>query len=219
MLHSALLSLLTTTLNLSEVFLDLSQIIIIIIIITNSAAGLRNYTIHPPTTTIKSLFPHPSLKQVSSMDSFLDDLWSSIFTAGPTPTLLVATNATFAVLQILFFLLLIATTSIHFIVLSLLSGSLWWSINWFARELREAQARGEEKSNRFEKGHAIDDGESDTEKADMTKSVEAKGTSSSLLEPPPIPSRKRLLSSFDEGSGYASTDSEWEKVDVREATG
>lgn len=73
------------------------------------------------------------------MGSFVEELWSSVFTPGPTPTLLVATNATFAALQLVLFSLLIATHSIHFGILSLLSGSLWYSINWFAREVRQVQ--------------------------------------------------------------------------------
>ncbi|CAK7271282.1 SMK killer toxin resistance protein [Sporothrix epigloea] len=73
------------------------------------------------------------------MSKFFEDLWESIFTPGPTPALLVATNVTFAVLQVVLFVLLIATYSIHFVVLSILSGSLWWAVNWFARELQVAQ--------------------------------------------------------------------------------
>lgn len=78
------------------------------------------------------------------MASFFEQLWESIFTPGPTPTLLVATNASFAALQLLFFAMLIATYSIHFIVLSFLCAGLWWSINWFAVEIRAAQAKEEE---------------------------------------------------------------------------
>ncbi|KAF6840067.1 ER membrane protein [Colletotrichum plurivorum] len=81
------------------------------------------------------------------MANFVVDLWESIFTPGPTPTLLVATNVTFAALQTILLFLLVATYSIHFVILSILSGGLWYSINWFARELRinaeqeEAKAR------------------------------------------------------------------------------
>ncbi|CAK7271044.1 Sm snRNP core protein Smd1 [Sporothrix epigloea] len=78
------------------------------------------------------------------MSNFFEDLWESIFTPGPTPALLVATNVTFAVLQVVLFVLLVATYSIHFVVLSALSGSLWWAINWFARELQVAQKLQEE---------------------------------------------------------------------------
>lgn len=78
------------------------------------------------------------------MASFFEQLWESIFTPGPTPTLLVATNASFAALQLLLLVMLLATYSIHFIILSLLCGGLWWSINWFAAEIRAAQAKEEE---------------------------------------------------------------------------
>ncbi|KAF2466495.1 Pkr1-domain-containing protein [Lindgomyces ingoldianus] len=78
------------------------------------------------------------------MTNFMENLWESIFTAGPTPTLLVATNASFAALQVLFFILLIATYSVHFVILSGLTAGLWWAINWFAAEIRAAQAKEEE---------------------------------------------------------------------------
>jgi hypothetical protein len=78
------------------------------------------------------------------MASFFENLWESIFTPGPTPTLLVATNASFAALQLLLFAMLLATYSIHFIILSFLCGGLWWAINWFAAEIRAAQAKEEE---------------------------------------------------------------------------
>ena len=77
------------------------------------------------------------------MANFLEDLWSSIFTPGPTPTLLVATNITFGTLLILLLCLLAATWSIHFLILSVLSLGLWGAINWFAREVSLAQAHEE----------------------------------------------------------------------------
>ncbi|KZF24348.1 putative ER membrane protein [Xylona heveae TC161] len=110
------------------------------------------------------------------MASFLTDLWTSIFTPGPTPTLLVATNATFAALQSLLLVLLISTYSIHFLVLSFLSGGLWWAINWFAAELRAANQKEEEAqrlrdlrrqrsggNNGADNGEADDETENDTE--------------------------------------------------------
>lgn len=78
------------------------------------------------------------------MASFFENLWESVFTPGPTPTLLVATNASFAALQVLLFILLIATYSVHFVILSCLCAGLWWAINWFAGEIRAAQAKEEE---------------------------------------------------------------------------
>ncbi|KAM3532593.1 hypothetical protein NHJ13051_000056 [Beauveria bassiana] len=77
------------------------------------------------------------------MSSFIVELWESIFVPGPTPTILRATNATFAALQLTLFALLVGTYSIHFVILSILSAGLWWSINWFAAELQAAKARGD----------------------------------------------------------------------------
>lgn len=100
------------------------------------------------------------------MATFLENLWESIFTAGPTPTLLVATNATFAALQVLLFILLIATYSVHFVILSGLTAGLWWAINWFANEIRAAQAK-EEEAKRIREAR---------------KDKEKKGTSGSEVE-------------------------------------
>jgi len=84
------------------------------------------------------------------MATFLTDLWESVFQAGTTPTLLIATNVTFAALQATLFALLLATYSIHFLILSVLSGGLWYAINWFAGELAAAQA-AEEKAEQLRK--------------------------------------------------------------------
>lgn len=109
------------------------------------------------------------------MADFLKDLWESIFTSGPTPTLLLATNATFAALQLTLAILLIATYSVHFAILSVLSGGLWYAINWFARELTAAQAKEEEaerlrkkrresdRKGSREAGNSADDEGEDTE--------------------------------------------------------
>ncbi|OAQ96398.1 hypothetical protein LLEC1_03685 [Akanthomyces lecanii] len=77
------------------------------------------------------------------MSSFIVELWESIFVPGPTPVILRATNATFAALQLTLLALLVSTYSIHFVILSVLSGGLWWAINWFAAELAAAKARGD----------------------------------------------------------------------------
>lgn len=77
------------------------------------------------------------------MSSFFIELWESIFVPGPTPVLLRAANISFAALQITLFALLVATYSIHFVFLSVISAGLWWSINWFAAELAAAKARGD----------------------------------------------------------------------------
>ena len=75
------------------------------------------------------------------MANFVKDLWESIFTPGPTPSLLVATNVSFACLQAVLLVLLAVTYSVHFIVLSFLCGCLWWAINWFVAELRANEER------------------------------------------------------------------------------
>jgi hypothetical protein len=81
-------------------------------------------------------------------DNFLVALWTSVFTPGATPSLLLATNATFGALQFLLFALLLATHSVHFIALSIISGALWWSINWFANEVRAGEAADREAKRR-----------------------------------------------------------------------
>ena len=81
-------------------------------------------------------------------ENFLVALWSSVFTPGPTPPLLLATNVTFGALQFILFALLLATYSVHFFALSLISGALWWSINWFASELRASEAADRESKRR-----------------------------------------------------------------------
>ncbi|KAI9653107.1 MAG: SMK killer toxin resistance protein [Alyxoria varia] len=100
------------------------------------------------------------------MSSFMEDLWGSVFTPGPTSSLLVATNVTFAALQAILFTLLVATYSVHFVVLSVLSCGLWYSINWFAKEVSVAQAAAdaEEKDNRKERAsNSRTSGETDTD--------------------------------------------------------
>jgi len=150
------------------------------------------------------------------MANFMEELWSSIFTPGPTPTLLVATNVTFAALQLLLLVLLIATYSIHFIVLSFLCAGLWYSINWFATELQIAQAK-EEAENRGRKEKSPDPG-SDTEtegSPPVRKQPPAPSRDpSTMLEPKAsdMAESLRRRRSLGDSSGYVSTDSDWEKV-------
>jgi len=92
------------------------------------------------------------------MTTFIENLWTSIFTPGPTSTLLLATNVSFGALQTVLLALLVATYSIHFLVLSVLSAGLWWSINWFAVEVSAVRAaEEEEKRARGEKIEGEDD--------------------------------------------------------------
>ncbi|KAG5918041.1 hypothetical protein E4U53_004127 [Claviceps sorghi] len=134
------------------------------------------------------------------MSSFLVDLWESIFTPGPTPTILYATNLSFGALQLVLLALLVATASVHFVVLSVLSGGLWWAINWFARELALVQAQGEPTGD----AGRGDDG-SDTE-------VEATGRDAEAVR---RGYRRRGAEEARDAAvsqSSASTEDEWEKI-------
>lgn len=177
------------------------------------------------------------------MASFLEELWNSIFTPGPTPTLLIATNAAFAALQLLLFVLLIATYSLHFVVLSTICGGLWYSINWFAAEIaREQKAQKENESKKQKSPEPDNASDTETENTAVppvlktspppTPLTTSTAKSSSLAPPQRLPQdRSKDISSTSaeqrtsdggeavrrrrsqgEGSGYISTDSEWEKV-------
>ncbi|EXJ89363.1 anaphase-promoting complex subunit 2 [Capronia epimyces CBS 606.96] len=172
------------------------------------------------------------------MASFLQELWESIFTPGPTPTLLVATNASFAALQFLLLILLIATYSIHFLVLSALCSGLWYAINWFAAEIardQQVQKAKDEKEKSPEPENASDtDTETETPGPESTTATTTssapvpgqrhetpKQTPPTLLEPSTADSVEALRRrrSLGESSGYISTDSEWEKVSEGEEKG
>ncbi|KAJ5160779.1 uncharacterized protein N7482_007783 [Penicillium canariense] len=170
------------------------------------------------------------------MASFMEELWSSIFTPGPTPTLLIATNVSFAALQLLLFVLGLATHSIHFVVLSFLCAGLWYSINWFSQEVRAAQAAQEaERKKEAETDAEPIDGKKDSgtvDTADSETETESfagptKGSKSSAvatgsnpasarLQPTERDTKKRSRTGGD-SSGYGSTDSEWEKVEDNKA--
>ncbi|KAK4170410.1 ER protein Pkr1-domain-containing protein [Cladorrhinum sp. PSN259] len=168
------------------------------------------------------------------MSSFFVELWESIFTPGATPTLLLATNVTFAALQAVLALMLYATLSIHFCILSVICGGLWYSINWFARELKVHQQQEEEKARRAAPAiPALESSDSETE-VEGSNSVESlkKGA-----KPPPTPvvtssqvepaerqgelklrvtdERAESVSSQDIKSSV-STEDEWEKVSENE---
>lgn len=153
------------------------------------------------------------------MASFIEELWNSVFTPGPTPTLIVATNASFAALQLLLLVLLIATYSIHFVVLSILCGGLWFSINWFVAELQAGKAQEEanrqkDKSPEPEK-IPLGDSDTETEAAPPPKRQTAPKDPSMLLKPRPADAQGAIRQRNSRGgdsSGDVSTDSEWEKV-------
>jgi len=179
------------------------------------------------------------------MANFLADLWESVFTPGPTPTLLIAANATFSALQLLLLALLAATWSIHFVVLSILCAGLWYSINWFATELAAATAKeAEAKRLRLrnsrntgeadaDQGEADDEGEDTEVEGDIKKSIisldngvpQGAQASSSQVQFPSgsATSKGQKASSIvslqnvekADHSGDISTDSEWEKVNEK----
>lgn len=142
------------------------------------------------------------------MSAFITDLFQSIFTPGPTSTLLVATNVAFACLQVVLGLLLIATYSIHFIILSFLSAGLWWAINWFVAELKLAQAVEEEQKQRLQE----QEGDSETEAETIIDTGDTVPGSEEveLLEP------RGELKDRGGSKSEISTEDEWEKVSENE---
>ncbi|MCJ1350991.1 MAG: hypothetical protein MMC33_000973 [Icmadophila ericetorum] len=155
------------------------------------------------------------------MAGFLTNLLQSIFTPGPTPTLVVATNASFALLQLVLLVLLATTASIHFAILSFLCGTLWFAINWFVKELEsskqsEAQSKRDAESKREQDNNSADDSDTETEDAEKSSQgpVQARITAS-RLSPSLMEDMLRKRRSMGEGStgGDISTDSEWDKVE------
>ncbi|KAI4200475.1 MAG: hypothetical protein LQ350_003923 [Teloschistes chrysophthalmus] len=155
------------------------------------------------------------------MATFLTDLFTSIFTPGPTPSLLLATNGSFAALQIVLLVLLILTYSVHFIVLSGLCAGLWWSINWFAVELeiakkeaKEREAKQIEQASRQRHGSSPDDSDTETEGSrDTDPAVPPAPKSNTALLPDAGEGDLRKRRSLGSSTGELSTDSEWDKVE------
>lgn len=168
--------------------------------------------------TRQTLATSTSIEAKSSpteMADFLTNLWSSVFTPGPTPTLLIATNVTFAALQLILVALLGATRSIHFVVLSILCAGLWWSINWFAIELERARLAEQDvnadgKDTITAKSMDADNVASSEEKVTEDASEIQITTSTESLDPNGI--RRRTDKS--RSSDALSTDSEWEKIET-----
>jgi hypothetical protein len=177
------------------------------------------------------------------MATFLSNLWESVFTPGTTPTLLLATNAAFASLQLLLLGLLAATYSIHFLILSILSGGLWWAINWFATEMAAAEAaeqeakriraaKGKEAAARktgagevdwgAEGGDEKEEGDETETETEVVRGRAAEKGSATLLKPQAKAATGASVGESQSSttkrkslidSGELSTDSEWEKVD------
>ncbi|KAK6544301.1 SMK killer toxin resistance protein [Orbilia ellipsospora] len=79
--------------------------------------------------------------------SYPSDLFRAIFTPGAPPALLLATNVSFACLQLTLLVLLFATGSFHFFFLSIMCAGVWGGINWFVREveaLRRIEGQADE---------------------------------------------------------------------------
>ncbi len=158
------------------------------------------------------------------MATFLTDLFTSIFTPGPTHSLLVATNVSFAALQIILLILLILTYSVHFIILSILCAGLWWSINWFAAELEVAKRKEKEQDSRARERaqhqqHIRSDDDSGTETEGPDKPTHTADLKPVARPTPPYENaegRLRKPKSLASSTGDLSTDSEWDKVEEAE---
>ncbi|CAL3968734.1 unnamed protein product [Diplocarpon coronariae] len=147
------------------------------------------------------------------MSAFVADLVQSIFTPGPTPTLLVATNVAFASLQAVLLLLLIATFSIHFVILSVLSAGLWWSINWFVSELKAAQLREQGNKRKIEESGQGGDSDTDAETVIDTGNVVPGSNEVEILEQS---GELRDRGNSRGGISENSTEDEWERVSENE---
>ncbi|KAK6503399.1 SMK killer toxin resistance protein [Arthrobotrys musiformis] len=77
--------------------------------------------------------------------SYPSDLFRAIFTPGAPPALLLATNVSFACLQLTLLAMLFLTGSFHFFFLSIMCVGVWGGINWFVREV-EALRKVEEQA-------------------------------------------------------------------------
>ncbi|KAK4691444.1 hypothetical protein P7C71_g5556, partial [Lecanoromycetidae sp. Uapishka_2] len=153
------------------------------------------------------------------MATFVTDLMNSIFTPGPTPSIIIATNASFAALQLVLLVLLVLTYSVHFAVLSSLCAGLWWAINWFVTELEAANQKEKEAKHLREirKGQddrGAEDSGTETEGAGAQReALVGEKQSEGLLRPDDAQgalTKRRSLAEVS--SGDLSTDSEWDKV-------
>lgn len=162
------------------------------------------------------------------MSQFFQELWESIFTPGASPSLLLATNATFAALQLVLAALLLATYSIHFVILSFLCAGLWCSINWFARELQAVHDKElKEKTRAARKTAAkaqIETSDSETEvETFLTKTKTrnqpgaAIGKEIEVQDPSGGELKQRGPPASQGSKSSVSTEDEWEKVSEHES--
>ncbi|KAJ9137925.1 hypothetical protein NKR23_g8886 [Pleurostoma richardsiae] len=160
------------------------------------------------------------------MSQFFQDLWESIFTPGPTPSLLLATNVTFACLQVVLAGLLFATYSVHFVVLSILCSGLWWAINWFARELQASHDRERREQARAARhtaaaaAAAATSSESETEVESVGGGKSAPAAGGSVVEIKEAAAgelkHRATLDASQGTKSSVSTEDEWEKVSESE---
>lgn len=132
--------------------------------------------------------------------------------------MVVATNASFAALQLVLLGLVIATYNIHFIILSILCGGLWWAINWFATELeaskqQEAQNKPARTASRPKRQEPPEESGTETEEAGSTAVNQAGIKDSMRLRAQQDDDKLKKRASFGDVSG---TDSEWDKVSENE---
>lgn len=163
------------------------------------------------------------------MSQFVQDLWESIFTPGPTPSLLIATNVTFAALQLVLGALLLATYSIHFIILSFLSAGLWYAINWFARELQanhDAELKEQARAARKTAAKAdlqTSDSEGTEVESFLTRTKtkaqpsEAASKEVEVQDPASGELKQRGLPASQGSKSSVSTEDEWDKVSEYES--
>lgn len=79
------------------------------------------------------------MNAIDRMIGFIEELWQSIFTPGATPTLVLATHVTFALLVTLLTVFSFLTRSIHIINLLVLALLLWGTLTWFIAELEKTK--------------------------------------------------------------------------------
>lgn len=77
---------------------------------------------------------------------FIQGLWDGILNPGTTPALVIATHASFACLELVLFLMLWASRSLHFVALIILATCLWMAITWFIGEAEAYRQKEGEKS-------------------------------------------------------------------------
>lgn len=154
------------------------------------------------------------------MANFFEEIWNSVFTPGTSPTLLLATNISFGALQVVLFSLLLATKSIHFVILSFISGGLWASINWFATELKKEQAKearreAEEEAKARQNADETDDTEVEPVDSKDKSPVSSVSASKEVEIVEPQGELKQRVDTSPDKSGV-STEDEWEKVSENE---